>query len=221
MRLLCADGRTPLEVHGYAALFAPGPGERFRPGAFMLDRDTPLVVNHVGHHAPLANTEVGTLRIWEDRLGLAFAADVTTENAGAMLGYLGRGIGCSIAWDGAIKSGGVISACTLVDIALTDHPADRRACAWRNDMYWRDLPRAALALHSEFYKARDAAGLVDVRTIPVSAAASASPRPLARRSSEMTPRAAAAGRLRASAEPVDFFEICREIIQRNRARARA
>lgn len=208
---------SAIEVHGYCALFAPGGPERFQPNCFMLDSGLPLVINHYGHE-PFAISDDGSMRLWQDRIGLAFAATVTTEKSGsALLAYLGRGVGCSIAWGGATRIHGAISSCTLRDIAVTDHPWDPRSCAWRNDTNYRDLLPAARALHSDFYAARDIRNLVDLRAHKLSTAVTGAPRPLARRPAVESGPAAAADR--SSDARVDILRICDEINARHRTRA--
>ncbi|MEQ1952486.1 HK97 family phage prohead protease [Mesorhizobium yinganensis] len=71
-----------MKVNGYAlpwnrAIQIDGLWEMVRPNAVRIDtRNVRLCFMHEGHDYPLAQTANGTLQLWNDAFGLAWAADV-------------------------------------------------------------------------------------------------------------------------------------------------
>ncbi len=88
---LRAEAGGPIELHGYAATFEQpypvmGFSETIHRKAFAETLakapDVVLLRNHEGE--PLARTTSGTLRLWEDRTGLGFAAELDPDDPDVM-----------------------------------------------------------------------------------------------------------------------------------------
>lgn len=130
-----SDGRR---VFGHAAPFnSPadigGFFEVIKPGAFSQSLKAGKNIRALAFHddkALLGTTKAGTLKLWEDDLGLAFELDLPNTSHGNDIAELvGRGdiSGCSFgfnvideAWKGDTRE---LISVDLVEVTLTPNPA--------------------------------------------------------------------------------------------------
>jgi len=124
-----------MKITGWAAVFNSrsvdlgGFVEIIDPGAFretLTTADVRLLVNHDGNGLPLARTKSGTLRLFVDRKGLKFDAELPSTEAGRSAWEAvrrgdvdGMSFGFSVVRDSWQRSGGEVVR-TLLEVSLAE-----------------------------------------------------------------------------------------------------
>jgi HK97 family phage prohead protease len=171
----------PVCVQGYAATFdsvytvdGGRAWERIATGAFALGAGRPVFLDiaHVGTR--LASTADGSLRVWQDRRGLAFEAATAWDAAGlTLVKAIRRGefTGASFAFgrrdaESVVEHGReveVVLAAEIGEISLTWEPANPCTAIWLADDRPDDMPAHAAAARARWEVGRMEARLAAAR----------------------------------------------------------
>ena len=162
----------PLRVNGFAALFntpieVDGKTEIIAPGAFSATlRSGASAVRALVSHDPTtawASVKDGSLKIWQDSVGLAFSAKLEDTVAGRQLarsvasGNAGASFRFKPLETQATASGYIVTDAMLYEISILGEPAYSTA-AWLSDPDLMDgLPDHAVALRRLWAEPRPAA----------------------------------------------------------------